>query len=56
MSIVCYAIATVFIVIGVFDSRLTELWGDHGPELYEPYLLGIFWILCAIYLQQRKKK
>ena len=51
MSLICYAIATMFLLMGVFDNRLEPLWDEHGPELYEPYLLAIFWMLCAIYLK-----
>lgn len=56
MSIVCYALAMVFMIVGTFDNYLEPFWGDYGPELYEPYLLGIFWMLCAIYLRQRETK
>ena len=56
MSIICYVIAILFVLVGVFDDSLERFWGEHPPELYEPYLLGIFWILCAIYLRQREDK
>lgn len=54
MSFVCYTIAILFLLVGVFDNKLEPLWTEHGPELYEPYLLAIFWMLCAIYLRQQE--
>ena len=56
MSIFCYVLAMIFMLVGICDNRLEPLWGEHGPELYEPYLLGIFWMLSAIYIQQRETK
>lgn len=56
MSIVIYFLAFTFILAGIFDDSLGEIWGENRSEVYEPYLLGIFWMLCAIYLRQRETK